>query len=253
MNPVPSGAGRGVLHLVPTPIGNLEDITLRALRVLREVDWVAAEDTRRAGILFQAYDIRKPLFSHHAHNEHRETPRLVARLVAGESGALITDAGTPGISDPGFLLAREARRQHVPVVVLPGASAVITALVASGLPPEPFVFLGYVPPTAGRRERMLRELAGEPRTVVVFETPHRIRRTLEAAAVLMPERQVALLRELTKMYEELKSGTAGEILAQLPDPVRGEIVLVFGPLARHHSRSAEERVEPQDETPEAEE
>lgn len=222
----------GTLFLVPTPIGNLEDITLRALRVLRQVDWVAAEDTRRARLLFQAHDIRAPLLSHHAHNEHRETPRLVARLLRGERGALVTDAGMPGICDPGFLLARAARAAGVPVQVLPGPSAVTTALLACGFPPEPFLFLGYLPSTASRRRRLLQELGAEPRTTVAFETPHRVRRTLAALAELMPARPLALLRELTKLHEQILLGTASEIEAALPPAPRGEIVLVFSPLPR---------------------
>jgi 16S rRNA (cytidine1402-2'-O)-methyltransferase len=202
---------------------------LRALRVLREVDWVAAEDTRRAQILFQAHEIHRPLLAHHAHNEHRETPRLIRRLQAGESGALITDAGMPGICDPGFLVARAARASGLPVVVLPGPSALTTALVASGFPPEPFVFLGYLPATSGRRRRTLEGLRGEARTVVVFETPHRLRRSLEELGEIMPEREVAVLRELTKLFEEVLRGTAAEVLQALGEPVRGEIVLVLAP------------------------
>jgi 16S rRNA (cytidine1402-2'-O)-methyltransferase len=190
----------GVLYLVPTPIGNLEDITLRALRVLRHVDWVAAEDTRRARILFQEHGIHRALFSHHAHNEHRMAPRLVERLRGGECGALITDAGMPGISDPGFLLARTVRDAGLTVCVLPGACAVPTALVASGYPTEPFLFLGYLPAASGRRRRLLDALRSEPRTVVLFETPHRLRRVLAELAAEMPERTLAICRELTKLH-----------------------------------------------------
>jgi 16S rRNA (cytidine1402-2'-O)-methyltransferase len=225
------------LYLVPTPIGNLEDITLRALRVLRQADWVAAEDTRRARVLFQAHDIQRPLLSHHAHNEHREVPRLVDRLLRGESGALVTDAGTPGISDPGFLLARTARTRGLPVIVLPGPSAVITALLASGFPPEPFVFAGYLPTTAVRRARALSELREERRTVVLFEAPHRLKRALEEARDILPDRPMAVVRELTKLYEEVRTGTPAELLASLADPVRGEIVLVMAPLGREGKRS----------------
>jgi 16S rRNA (cytidine1402-2'-O)-methyltransferase len=233
-----AGGGTGVLYLVPTPIGNLEDVTLRALRVLREVDWVAAEDTRRARVLFQAHDIHRPLISHHAHNEHRETPRLVERLLRGESGALITDAGTPGISDPGYLLSRAAREAEVRVVVLPGPSAVLTALLASGFPPEPFLFLGYLPATSGKRIRLWERLSLEPRTVVLFEAPHRVRRSLGEAREILGERPLALLRELTKIHEERLRGSAGEILEWLGEPVRGEIVLVVGPLGRKHREGA---------------
>lgn len=227
-----SAADPGTLFLVPTPLGNLEDITLRALRVLRCVDWVAAEDTRRARVLFEAHGIRNTLISHHAHNEHREAPRLVARLMRGESGALITDAGMPGISDPGFLLAREARAGGVRVDVLPGPSAVTTALVASGFPPEPFCFVGYVPNTAGRRHAFLEQVRTESRTLVCFETPHRVRRTLSLAGEVLPDRQLALVREMTKLHEEVLRGSPADVSASLADPVRGEIVLVWAPLGR---------------------
>ncbi len=228
-----SGAAEpAALYLVPTPLGNLEDVTLRALRVLRRVDWVAAEDTRRARILFQAHGIQNTLISHHAHNEHREVPKLVARLLRGESGALITDAGMPAISDPGFLLAREARAGGIRVEVLPGPSAVTTALVGSGFPPEPFCFMGYVPSTAGRRRTFLEQVMAEPRTAVCFETPHRVRRTLALAGEIFPDRQLALLREMTKLYEEVLRGTPAEVSAALGDPVRGEIVLVWAPVSR---------------------
>lgn len=239
----------GTLFLVPTPIGNLEDITLRALRVLRQVDWVAAEDTRRARVLFQAHDIRRPLLAHHAHNEHREAPRLVARLRSGETGALITDAGMPGVSDPGYLLARQAREAGIAVQVLPGPSAVLTALVASGFPTEPFLFQGYLPSPPGARRRLLEQLREEPRTVVLFETPHRIRRALAEAAPLWGARPVALLRELTKLHEEVLRGPAGEILERLSEHPRGEIVLVLAPLpraARARGREGKRSGEPPD-------
>jgi 16S rRNA (cytidine1402-2'-O)-methyltransferase len=207
--------------------------------VLRQADWVAAEDTRRARVLFQAHDIHRPLIVHHAHNEHREVPHLIQRLKAGESGALITDAGMPGICDPGFLLAREARGSGVPVVVLPGASALPTALVASGFPTEPFVFLGYLPASAGKRRRVLEGLQGEVRTVLMFETPHRLPRCLEELSQAMPEREVAVMRELTKLHEEVLRGTATEILRILSRPVRGEIVMVLAPQKRKAARGKE--------------
>lgn len=240
----------GVLYLVPTPIGNLDDITLRALRILRHVDWVAAEDTRRARILFHEHDIHRPLFSHHAHNEHRMAPRLVERLRVGESGALITDAGMPGISDPGFLLARAVREAGLRVCVLPGASAVPTALVASGYPTEPFLFLGYLPATSGRRRRVLDSLQDEPRTVVLFETPHRLRRVLAEMAVGMPERPLAVCRELTKLHEEVLRGVPAELLAALPDPPRGEIVLVLSPVERVRGHRRDRDQDPEEGTQE---
>lgn len=238
--PAPSGTTRqhgespqaGVLYLVPTPIGNLEDITLRALRILREVQWIAAEDTRRTHTLLEAHAITTPLRAHHAHNEHREVARLVATLQAGESGALVTDAGMPAICDPGFLLARAARTAGVRVVVLPGASSVLTALVASGFSPDPFVFLGYVPNTGGRRRSFLETVAGEARTVVAFETPHRLIKTLAEAVTILADRRLAVLRELTKVHEEVVHGTAAEVLDHFSAGVRGEIVLVFEPLKK---------------------
>lgn len=231
----------GVLYLVPTPIGNLEDITLRALRVLRSVDWVAAEDTRRTRILFSAHGIHRTLFSHHAHNEHRMAPRLVERLRGGTSGALVTDAGMPGISDPGFLLARAVREAGLTVCVLPGPSAVPTALVASGYPTEPFLFLGYLPATSGRRRRLLDALRDEPGTVVVFETPHRLRRVLAELVERMPGRPLAMCRELTKLHEQVLRGRPAELLDALPDPLRGEIVLVLSPLGRCAGAAGPER------------
>jgi 16S rRNA (cytidine1402-2'-O)-methyltransferase len=230
----------GVLYLVPTPIGNLEDITLRALRVLRQVDWIAAEDTRRTRILLQAHGIQRALFSHHAHNEHQMAPRLVERLRGGTSGALVTDAGMPGVSDPGFLLARAVREAGLAVCVLPGPSAVPTALVASGYPTEPFLFLGYLPATSGRRRRLLDELRDEPKTVVVFETPHRLRRVLAELVERMPQRPLAVCRELTKLHEQVLRGRPSDLLDALPDPPRGEIVLVFSPLGRRDGGASHE-------------
>lgn len=214
-------------------------MTLRAIRVLREVAWIAAEDTRRARILLQAHGVSARPLAHHAHNEHREVSRLLVRLRNGESGALITDAGTPGICDPGFLLARAARRESIPVVVLPGPSAVITAVLASGFPPEPFVFLGYAPTGAGRRVRFLESVRDDPRTVVFFETPHRIRALFEEAARVLGAREIALARELTKVHEEVLHGSAASLLAMLPEKPRGEIVIIVAPLLRRTKGAAE--------------
>lgn len=218
---------------MPTPLGNLEDITLRALRVLRSVDWIAAEDTRRARVLLEAHDIRTPTLPHHAHNEHASAPALVAKLAQGESGALVTDAGMPGISDPGYLLTRECYRSGIEVEVLPGPSVVTLALVRSGFPIEPFTFYGYLPVPKGRRKRRLEEMRDEGRTSVVFETPHRVVDTLELALEVAPERPLALLRELTKLHEQRLVGTPDVVRAGLKEPVRGEIVLVFAPRGRH--------------------
>jgi len=218
----------GCLHIVATPIGNLEDITLRALRVLRSVAWIAAEDTRRTSILLRAHGIARRLISYHAHSEHRLTPGLVARLCAGEHGALVTDAGTPAISDPGFLLARQARETGIRVEVVPGPSAVLAALLASGLPSERFCFLGYLPPKGAARRRGIEEALAESRTTVVFEAPHRIASLLEQIAAKDPSRHVAVCREMTKRFEEVLRGSAQDLLEQMRlHPRRGEFTVVL--------------------------
>ena len=219
-----------MLYLVPTPIGNLEDITLRALRILREADLVACEDTRTSGTLLSHYDIDTPTTSYHEHNEHRKAPRLVKRLQAGHTLALITDAGTPGISDPGFLLARAAREAGVHVEALPGATALVPALVASALPAHRFAFEGFLPKKKGRQSR-LQALAGEERTMIFYESPHRLLRTLaELADAFGAERPAAVARELTKRYEEIRRGTLSELRSYFSekDKVRGEIVVLVG-------------------------
>lgn len=222
--------GPGVLYLIATPIGNLEDVTLRALRLLASVHWIAAEDTRHTRILMQAHGISTPLISYHAHNEHRRAPELVARLLAGESGGLVTDAGTPGISDPGFLLAREAREAGVRVEAIPGPSAVIQALVLSGLPCERFCFLGYPPPKGASRQRFLAQAMDDQRTVVLFESPHRIGNLVAAVAAIDPGRPIALCREMTKRFEEVVRGEASAIATQLAEGAqRGEFTVVIAP------------------------
>jgi 16S rRNA (cytidine1402-2'-O)-methyltransferase len=219
-----------VLYLVPTPIGNLEDITLRALRVLREADLVACEDTRTAGFLLSHYDIDTPRTSYHDHNERQKAPELVARMQGGATIALVTDAGSPGISDPGFYLVRECLREGVPVEALPGATAFVPALTLSGLPTERFAFEGFLPAKKGRQTR-LEALAEEARTLVLYESPHRILRTLDdLAAHLGPDRPAAAARELTKKFEEVVRGTLAEVRAAFADreKVRGELVVVVG-------------------------
>jgi 16S rRNA (cytidine1402-2'-O)-methyltransferase len=216
----------GTLYLVSTPIGNLDDISPRAVRVLREVSLVAAEDTRRTAGLLRHLGISTPTTSLHAHNEHEKTAALLERLAGGVSVALVSDAGTPLVSDPGAALVRAARDAGIRVEAVPGASAVLAALVASGLPCDTFAFLGFVPARAGQRETWLRAAAAEPRTVVCFEAPHRIRETLADIATLLGDRQMALARELTKLHEEVLSGTAAEVLAQLRED-RGECTLVI--------------------------
>jgi 16S rRNA (cytidine1402-2'-O)-methyltransferase len=219
----------GKLFLVPTPIGNLEDITLRAIRVLKEVDLILAEDTRTSGKLLQHLDIATPMQSHHMHNEHKRVDAIVKRLLGGESIALISDAGTPGISDPGFLLTRACIAQHIGVDCLPGATAFVPALVNSGLPNDKFVFEGFLPVKKGRQTRLLL-LAEDPRTLIIYESPHKLIKTLtQFLEYFGSERQLSVSRELTKMYEETIRGTVAEVLEHFSQkPPKGEIVIVVG-------------------------
>lgn len=216
------------LFLVATPIGNLEDITLRGLRVLREVALVAAEDTRRTAKLLSHFDIRTPTTSFYEQVEREKTPRLLARLAAGESIALVSDAGTPGVSDPGYRLARAAIDAGYRVEAVPGASSVLTALVASGLPTSAFSFVGFAPPRAQARDRWLAEIATRRETIVFFEAPHRVRATLEAALRVIGDRRVAVGRELTKVHEEVLRGPISGVIGQLTNS-RGEFTIVLGP------------------------
>jgi len=220
-----------MLYLVPTPIGNLEDITLRALRILKEVDLIACEDTRTSGVLLNHFEIKTPRTSYHDHNETHKASQLIERMQAGQKIALITDAGSPGISDPGFYLVRECVRHDIRVEALPGPTAFVPALAASGLPSERFVFEGFLPPKKGRRTR-IKALADEPRTVVLYESPHRIVKTLaQFLEVCAPERPAVVARELSKKFEEMHRGTLDELhtyFSALPR-VRGEIVLLLGP------------------------
>jgi 16S rRNA (cytidine1402-2'-O)-methyltransferase len=218
--------GVPTLFLVSTPIGNLEDMTFRAIRVLREVALIAAEDTRRTAKLLSHFDIHTATTSFYEQVEHEKTPRLLARLAAGESIALVSDAGTPGISDPGYRLAKAAIAAGVRVEAVPGASSVLTALVSSGLPTDEFSFLGFPPPKAQARDRWLAELASRKETLVLFEAQHRLRETLTAVARIFGERPIALARELTKIHEELVRGTTISVLTALPEP-RGEFTIVL--------------------------
>ena len=218
----------GTLYLVATPIGNLEDITLRALRVLREVAVIAAEDTRHTAKLLAHHDIHTPTTSFYEQNELERIPRLLQRLAGGESVALVTDAGTPGISDPGYRLVKAAVEGGLKVEAVPGASAVLTALVASGLPTNAFAFLGFPPPRAQARDRWLASLATRQETVVFFEAPHRIRETLQAAARILGDRRVMVARELTKLHEELIRGRLTEIVGLMTE-MRGEFTVVLAP------------------------
>lgn len=223
-----SGASKASLVLVPTPIGNLDDITLRAQRVLKEVDAVIAEDTRVTGRLLQHLGIEKPLISFHINNEHRMVEQLVARLQQGERFALASDAGTPAISDPGFLLVREAVRVGITVECLPGATAFVPALVVSGLPCDRFVFEGFLPQKKGRHTR-LQAMRAEERTMVFYESPHRMLRALnEFAEAFGGERAASVSRELSKLHEEIVRGTLNELIAHFTAHApRGEFVVVI--------------------------
>jgi 16S rRNA (cytidine1402-2'-O)-methyltransferase len=218
------------LYLVPTPIGNLEDITLRAIRVLGEVDGILAEDTRNSGQLLKHLNISKPLYSHHAHNEHTGVPGVIKMLKEGKSLALISDAGTPGISDPGYLLVKACVDNGIEVESLPGATAFVPALVNSGFPTDRFVYEGFLPHKKGRQTRW-KALAEEERTIVLYESPHRLVKALEQIIeFIAADRLVMVGRELSKMHEQMVRGTATEVLAYFsahPDKVRGEIVIVI--------------------------
>lgn len=217
------------LYLVPTPIGNLKDITFRAIEVLKEVDLILAEDTRISGKLLKHYEISTHMQSHHMHNEHKMVNRIVERIKNGETVALISDAGTPAISDPGFLLTRACVENNIEVECLPGATAFVPALVNSGLPNDKFVFEGFLPVKKGRQTRLLL-LAEETRTMIFYESPHKLIKTLGHFVEYFGEdRQVSVSRELTKLFEETIRGTATEVLAYyINKPPKGEIVIVVG-------------------------
>jgi len=216
----------GKLYLVPTPIGNLEDMTLRAIRILKEADLILAEDTRTSGKLLQHFEIATPMQSHHMHNEHKTVNGIVQRIAAGETIALISDAGTPAISDPGFLLTRACVEKNIAVECLPGATAFVPALVNSGLPNDRFVFEGFLPPKKGRQTR-LKLLAEETRTMIFYESPYKLLKTLtNFVEYFGAERSISVSRELTKMYEETIRGAAEEVLRHYTEkPAKGEIVI----------------------------
>ncbi|MFP4469851.1 MAG: 16S rRNA (cytidine(1402)-2'-O)-methyltransferase [Bacteroidales bacterium] len=216
------------LFLVPTPIGNLGDITFRAVEVLKTVDFILAEDTRTSGILLKHFEISKPLVAHHQHNEHSVLERIVQRIGAGETAALISDAGTPAISDPGFLLLRECLRNGIEVECLPGPTAFLPALINSGLPANRFLFEGFLPHKKGRKSK-LEYLSEVPYTVVLYESPHRLLKTLEQLAEHCGAgRQASVSRELTKMYEETRRGTLADLIAHFKEEtVKGEFVIVM--------------------------
>lgn len=222
-----------MLTVVPTPIGNLQDITLRALQTLRETDLIAAEDTRRSAILLLHHNIKKPMVSLHEHNEESRTADLVEEIAGGKSVALITDAGMPGISDPGFRLIRACRERGLAVGVLPGPSAVITALVGSGLPTNAFYFGGFVPVKSGRRRAELERAVLRPETSVYFESPHRLLKTLQVLAEVAPKADVCVARELTKRFEEYRRGSPAELCVHYESRApKGEITLVISSLSR---------------------
>jgi 16S rRNA (cytidine1402-2'-O)-methyltransferase len=216
-----------MLYVVATPIGNLGDITLRALEILRSVDVVAAEDTRHSGILLKHYQISKPFVSYHEHNEAMRTAQLVERIAAGANVALITDAGMPGLSDPGARLIRECIKRELPVSIIPGSSSILTALVGSGFSMEKFCFRGFLPVKSGRRERELRAANDRDETTIFFESPYRLAKTLRVCIDIMPDRQLCVARELTKKFEEFRRGTASELLTHYEaKPPKGEIILL---------------------------
>ena len=248
----PSLNGRvGCLYLVATPIGNLEDITLRALRILKEADQIACEDTRHTLKLLNHYAISKPLVSYHEHNEMTRAPELVLAMEQGQQIALVSDAGVPLVSDPGYRLVTLALRHQVAVIPVPGPSALLAALSASGLPNEEFLFAGFLPARSGERRRALERLRIEDRTIILYEAPHRIEEALADAREILGDRPACLAREVTKLHEEFRRGTLCELIASLSErPVRGEITLLIGAVPaeqraaqRDSSQSLAERVD----------
>lgn len=223
-----------MLYIVPTPIGNLEDITARAIRVLKEADLILAEDTRTSKVLLDRFDIHVPMASHHKFNEHSGVAKVVAMLKEGKTIALISDAGTPGISDPGFLLSRECRREGLEVQCLPGATAFVPALLDSGLPADRFVFEGFLPPKKGRATR-LAELAEEPRTIIIYESPKRLPRTLrQLAEAFGADRDASVVREISKLHETVYRDTLGNLVEKFAETQpKGEIVIVVGGKPKH--------------------
>jgi 16S rRNA (cytidine1402-2'-O)-methyltransferase len=219
----------GRLYVVSTPIGNLEDITYRAVRILKEADWIACEDTRTTGHLLRHYDIHTATLSYHEHNEAERAAELFDRLKNGETGALVSDAGTPLLSDPGYRIVRGAAQAGIRVEAIPGPSALLAALVVSGLPVDQFHFGGFLPAKQGQRLRVLESLAAEPATLIFYEAPHRILESLEDVASALGKREIAVARELTKMHEEVLRGTPAEVLAKLraKDMIRGEFVILI--------------------------
>lgn len=233
----------GTLYVVATPIGNLEDITLRALRVLKEVDVIAAEDTRHTQILLNHYGIRTPLTSYHEHNEKTKARQLMSRLERGEQIALVSDAGTPAISDPGYRLAVEAIRGGIPVIPIPGASALTAVLSAGGLPTDRFVFDGFLPAKKQERRARLRALSSETGTLVIYEAPHRLTETLNDLAEILGDREIVLAREVSKVHEEFLRGRLTEVAKQVAGrEIKGELTLLIGG-SRGQSEVSQEQIE----------
>jgi 16S rRNA (cytidine1402-2'-O)-methyltransferase len=223
-----SSDDRGMLYIVATPIGNLGDITLRALEILKSVDVIAAEDTRYSGMLLKHFEIKKPMVSFHEHNEAMRTAQLIERIAAGENIAVITDAGMPGLSDPGARLIHQCISRNLLFTIVPGPSSILTAVVGSGFPTEKFFFGGFLPVKSGGRERELRGAAARHETSVFFESPYRLTKTLAACAEIMPERKLCIARELTKKFEEFRRGSAAALLGHYKArPPKGEIVLLI--------------------------
>ena len=219
---------KGTLYIVSTPIGNLEDITLRALRLLKEVDLIAAEDTRHTGLLLRHFGIQKPLTSYFEGNEFKKRDLILSRLNQGDRIALVSDAGTPGISDPGFRLIQVAIENQIPIVPIPGPSAVITALSVSGLPTDAFLFKGFLPHKSKKRKDLLKQLEETKETLIFYESPHRLNETLKDILDILGDREIVLTRELTKIYEEILRGKVSEIQNQITKrKIKGEITLII--------------------------
>ena len=236
-------SGTGTLYVVATPIGNLEDITIRAIRILKEVKMIAAEDTRRTKILLDALQVSTPLTSLYDQNELKKSGMLLAKLLKGEDVAYVSDAGTPGISDPGYVLVREAISRDVRVVPIPGASAFVAALSVSALPMDSFVFLGFLPSKPGLRRRCLTSLCNEERTLIFYESPHRLLSCLHDIQELLGNRPVVVSREMTKIYEEFLRGTVGEVLAALGEKtIKGELTLIVAGRSEEAAAYSDEEI-----------
>jgi 16S rRNA (cytidine1402-2'-O)-methyltransferase len=227
----------GTLYLIATPIGNLGDITMRAVETLKQVDFIACEDTRTSGVLLKHLGIKKPLLSYHDYNERQAAERILSRIDGGESGAVICDSGSPAISDPGFVIARAAAERNVPLVPIPGPAALIAALSLSGLPTDAFIFHGFLPPKSGKRKAVLESLADRRETLIFYESPHRIIKLLAEIEEVIGDRQGVLCRELTKKFEEVLRGSISQLHEQLTSrSIKGEITLVVAGKTRKEQK-----------------